>query len=399
MAHASSALALQIVQRKDQYVIAQEEVHLRKTEEAQTMCLSPNAKLLLCLPRSTGLMLVPILALMLLMFLFDLAAMIMVTFSDLVLTVVVFLLRGTRQEHSKLLAQLHDKTSELVKQVARSAVLNNDFSSDTPHVVGIDFASTNLDTDFSFLTSDEKTEQGVVRLIKIKCPGIQRSDVVVNVMFNGCIVKIKRQSSHGTDGFEWVKKFQFKASDGLFDLKDHKVTLGGGFLTLIFEPLPIRVFRFPDTFDMSIADNDNAWLLCEDSAATAAAATTPSRDSDECSSVTRTSSADSDYFRSQLAVTTSDLCDAKACSNDGMVEAVDIGTAALTVGKSSHWQIWHATLTVGSVVELLVKRQWVRAEVVIAREKVLTMKWTDRKDGTEMLRRVARDSAEMRACR
>lgn len=62
------------------------------------------------------------------------------------------------------------------------------------------------------------------------------------------------------------------------------------------------------------------------------------------------------------------------------------------VSHSSHW---YSTLGVGSAVELLVKKQWVRAEVVIVRGRVLTLKWMDSQDGA-MMRRVARDSIELR---
>lgn len=57
---------------------------------------------------------------------------------------------------------------------------------------------------------------------------------------------------------------------------------------------------------------------------------------------------------------------------------------------------WRLTLMVGSAAELLVKKEWVRAEVVIARDRVLTMKWIDSQDGAEALRRVAREAAELR---
>jgi len=60
---------------------------------------------------------------------------------------------------------------------------------------------------------------------------------------------------------------------------------------------------------------------------------------------------------------------------------------------------WRAALTVGSIAELRVKRQWILAEVSIERENSLTMKWIDCQDGAEAMRRIARSTSDLRPCR
>jgi len=60
---------------------------------------------------------------------------------------------------------------------------------------------------------------------------------------------------------------------------------------------------------------------------------------------------------------------------------------------------WRSALTVGSMAELRVKRQWILAEVSIARDNSLTMKWIDCQDGAEAYRRVARNTSDLRPCR
>merc|ERR1719272_141698 len=111
-----------------------------------------------------------------------------------------------------------------------------------------------LDCDFSFHVFDAMTlGKETLRSIKIKCPGVRHNDVLIDVMFNGCVVSLERKPSDGVGATAWIKRFQFKTSDGLFDLKDDQVTLEGGFLTLVFRAFRGRVFRFPRHFDMSSA--------------------------------------------------------------------------------------------------------------------------------------------------
>jgi len=60
---------------------------------------------------------------------------------------------------------------------------------------------------------------------------------------------------------------------------------------------------------------------------------------------------------------------------------------------------WRSALTVGSMAELWVKRQWILVEVSIERENSLTMKWIDCQDGAEAFRRIARNTSDLRPCK
>merc|ERR1711865_795026 len=166
----------------------------------------------------------------------------------------VLVLNRYRMGHSELEKQMRHKTLELVKRISQLPNVDEEVNADPVRAV-----SDNFESDFSYHVFDDFMGRDTVRSIKIKRPGVHHNDVVVDVMFNGCIVTVNRKASQGVDACEWRKKFQFKASDGLFDLKDHQVTLDGGFLTLVFQALRNRVFCFPEHFDMSA---DDAWLHC-----------------------------------------------------------------------------------------------------------------------------------------
>jgi hypothetical protein len=159
--------------------------------------------------------------------------------------------------------QLQDKTAELLDMLSQLSQIEEDSKTVNTNELQCDTAS--LDTDFSFRIYDEGTGEERVRFIKIKCPGVHSNDILVDVICHGCIVTIERKSSQGVNAIEWVKKFEFKASDGHFDLKDDNVTLEGGFLTLPFQAFQSRAFRFPKCFDMSLADEEDKWLYSEDS--------------------------------------------------------------------------------------------------------------------------------------
>merc|ERR1711918_134073 len=118
--------------------------------------------------------------------------------------------------------------------------------------------SDSLEADFSFQTFDEGVGLDMVRSVKIKCPGVQHNDVAVLIIRSGCIVEIDRKASRGVDATKWEHKFEYKGSDGHFDLRDDQITLDGGFLTLVFQAFQPRVFRFPEHFDMSVADEEDA---------------------------------------------------------------------------------------------------------------------------------------------
>jgi len=171
-----------------------------------------------------------------------------------------------RRERDDMQSQLQEKTSELLDSLAsisspdKQSKLSTDDDSDShSDTVEFDF----LDADFSFQTFDEKAGQDSLRIIKIKCPGVHRDDVLIDVLCDGCIVTIDRKSSHGVGAAEWVKHFQFN-SLRRYDLMDDKISLDGGFLTLCFQPFRGRVFRFPQHFDMSLEDSEDSWLYCDD---------------------------------------------------------------------------------------------------------------------------------------
>merc|ERR1712113_1161520 len=93
----------------------------------------------------------------------------------------------------------------------------------------------------------------MLRFIKIQCSGVQHSDVQIDILDNGCVVKIHRQPSRGVEACEWRKKFQFRPSDGRFELREDQIVLERGYLVIVFRAYKTqtRVFRFPPTFDIA----------------------------------------------------------------------------------------------------------------------------------------------------
>lgn len=184
--------------------------------------------------------------------------------ATLAIWLVTFVLRGARKEPNDLEKQMCEKTAELVERITQLSNLDEGVSSvqacDTPRSHEFDV----LDADFSFRIFDQKLEQGSARILKIKSPGVHHNDVVVDVLCNGCVVTVLRKPSQGVEATTWVKRFQFRAADGWFDLRDDQVTLDGGFLTLVFRVVPSRVFRFASHFDMSAGDIDDAWLYSDE---------------------------------------------------------------------------------------------------------------------------------------
>lgn len=175
--------------------------------------------------------------------------------------------KGRKPERDDLQKQLYDKSSELLEKITAMSVADEEMDADTVQAGDTDICDS-LDTDFSFCIFDSQVGQERARYIKIKCPGVQPSDVVVDVVGNGCVVTIERKPSQGVDAAEWVRRFIFPVSDGLFNLRDDQVTLDGGFLTLAFRAFRSRVFRFPQRFDMSAGDDEgSAWLQCDDCSA------------------------------------------------------------------------------------------------------------------------------------
>jgi len=190
-------------------------------------------------------------------------SVVLILVSTLAVLLIPLVVTCARQYRGGLQKEMHDKTAELMERIAQLSNIDEQFASTLVHAEDGDLEFDNLDCDFSFRIFDGKVGRERERSIKIKCPGVHHDDVIIDVVYNGCVVTIDRKASHGVDETVWVKRFQFKDSDGLFDLRDDQVTLDGGFLLLVFRTLPNRVFRFPKHFDMSAADVDDAWLYSE----------------------------------------------------------------------------------------------------------------------------------------
>lgn len=242
--------------------LEQKNAELKRTwHKSQITCLLYGEPLSCCIPISLAM---PVVLSFVLMFVF--------------LMCTVCACNGCRQKHTKIEKEMKDKTAELEKRISQFDLMEVGAASDPEcetekdeHKERVDSnpeaMSDDLDSDFSFHVFDAMLGKEALRSIKIKCPGVSHNDVLVDVMFNGCVVSIERKPSHGVGATAWMKKFQFKASDGLFDFKDDQVTLEGGFLTLVFRAFRGRAFRFPRHFDMSSADVEDAWLYSEASPA------------------------------------------------------------------------------------------------------------------------------------
>lgn len=148
--------------------------------------------------------------------------------------------------------QLHAKTSELHQTRAQLSSLQMEFNSELGGMLKMRELPQNLGSDFMFHVFDEKLDQGTLRSIKIQCPGVRHSEVSIEIMFNGCLVKISRESSQGVDATHWEQRFQFRPSEGWFEFEEDQATLDRGFLTLVFRAYAFhsRPFRFPQHFDL-----------------------------------------------------------------------------------------------------------------------------------------------------
>jgi len=102
-----------------------------------------------------------------------------------------------------------------------------------------------------------------LRIVKIRCPGVERNDVEVRLVFNGCDINIRRRSSSGVPAATWNKRFQFHQSEGLFEFKEDQMQLDHGFLQLTFSSRVSqqgRVVRFPAPhFSLAATDTDPHW--------------------------------------------------------------------------------------------------------------------------------------------
>jgi len=237
---------------------AYRELEMQSVEllKSQTVCLFSDELLSCLLPKSLALAVV----------------------LSVVIILVVFIPKVARWKRRQMEKEMQDKTEELVRRIAQLDAEDGEEEDDEEEdnegetesaegracITETENLSVNLDKDFSFHIFDTRMGKDTLRSIKIKCPGVHHNDILLDIVFNGCVVTIERKPSHGVGATAWVKRFQFKSSDGFFDLKDDRVVLEGGFLTLVFRAFRSRVFRFPKHFDMSIADVDDTWLYSEE---------------------------------------------------------------------------------------------------------------------------------------
>jgi len=126
-----------------------------------------------------------------------------------------------------------------------------------------------LGSDFDFCVYDEITEQEHVRILKIQCTGIDYEHVSVELVSNGCVVTIRREASKGLGAAHWVRRFQFRPSDGFFEFKEDQAQLEHGVLLLFFKvyPLQTRIWRFPKLYNMAVVDANCDYELLGESAA------------------------------------------------------------------------------------------------------------------------------------
>eukprot|EP00927_Polykrikos_kofoidii_P080194 TRINITY_DN77081_c0_g1_i1.p1 TRINITY_DN77081_c0_g1~~TRINITY_DN77081_c0_g1_i1.p1 ORF type:complete len:508 (+),score=85.52 TRINITY_DN77081_c0_g1_i1:113-1636(+) len=121
---------------------------------------------------------------------------------------------------------------------------------------------------FRFTVQQESLHGRPSRRVRIQCPGVEPSNVDIQVIFNGALVRIRRRDSAGKTVLNWSKQFQFTAAEGHFEFRDEYAKLEHGVLELVFQACIVvkRRFRFPQQvqeFDMSFSDAEipeGAWL-------------------------------------------------------------------------------------------------------------------------------------------
>ncbi|CAJ1380981.1 unnamed protein product [Effrenium voratum] len=124
-----------------------------------------------------------------------------------------------------------------------------------------DSSSPGLGTDFGHQVVDTLTQEKHLRLIKVQCPGVEHGDVEVELLFNGCHVRIERRASCGVPAASWMRRFEFSPQDGLFEFREDQMRLEQGFLHLIFQhrSFQARRIRFPQHYALSATDTDLWW--------------------------------------------------------------------------------------------------------------------------------------------
>jgi len=121
-------------------------------------------------------------------------------------------------------------------------------------------APTPLRSEFSFTTFDAQSGQDIVRTVKIQVPGVDKRDVCVRIIHNGCTVAIERKGAPGVEAILWTRTFKFRQSEGYFEFKEDEASLERGYLQLVFHGTTSheRIFRFPTE---PAAEYDAPWNL------------------------------------------------------------------------------------------------------------------------------------------
>mmetsp|Transcript_36141 Transcript_36141/g.93253 ORF Transcript_36141/g.93253 Transcript_36141/m.93253 type:complete len:514 (-) Transcript_36141:81-1622(-) len=165
-----------------------------------------------------------------------------------------------RAEH--LEAEVRRRKAALLEEQAAVARLEEELHTELGGMMS-DVPAGHLGGDFSWRVWDESHDEEVVRKIKIQCPGARHQDISVDIIFNGCVVKIARPASPGVDEREFVKQFQFRPSSGLFEFRMDQVQLDQGYLLLEFCSYNFRrrVFCFPPHHQLDRADMEGSWEL------------------------------------------------------------------------------------------------------------------------------------------
>ncbi|CAE7483845.1 unnamed protein product [Symbiodinium natans] len=122
-------------------------------------------------------------------------------------------------------------------------------------------AGPGLGHDFGYHILDTDVNGTAFRFIKIQCPGVEHEDVSVDLLFNGCQVRLSRRAACGVAAAAWAKRFEFPHEEGIFEFREDQMCLEHGFLHLAFRthPFQSRRVRFPRHFTLTATDTDDWW--------------------------------------------------------------------------------------------------------------------------------------------
>merc|ERR1719482_2344884 len=129
-------------------------------------------------------------------------------------------LDNVQTAHDTVQTELDNVRAKLESVQAELDSVQTELNSEVGGMMKADLESKHLGTDFTYHIHDEQVEDGILRSIKIQCPGVRHNEISIEIVFNGCVVTINRQASRGVVAAEWVQKFQFRPSQGLFEFKE-----------------------------------------------------------------------------------------------------------------------------------------------------------------------------------